>query len=402
MVNKKINPWLPLVALVPLAVLIWLTVFSLTYHSFTIDLPITITGLNNSLAVAEDLSAIKATIRSKNLTYYRLNRSTQVQAVLDLGYISSTGNYNVKPQIVLEANDVWLVEYDPETLPINIVPAERAQVEIIPDVQGFPLNGYALGDISIMPATVEIIGPGVLVSSLHQAYVPINVSGKHSSFVARGAPEVRDTTGNKLANVKFSPAEVEMSVQVVRGEMFKTVGIIPTFAGALPAGYWITEVTFDPPAATLRSSVSRLDGVNSISTTPINLAGKTGDFSDKVALEVPIGVSLVGINLVNVTVKIGASLYNRQMSLVPRYSDITPGFKVLSSSPTTVEVLLAGPPEKLNNLNRNDVVLKIDIRSATTGPNSVSLAPEMFQLPEDVQVLSFDPLTLEVNLTKTN
>lgn len=402
MVIRKINPAAPLVALIPLAVLIWLGAASLNYHSFVIDVPLAIGGLKSDLAVTENLSTISAIIRAKNLTYYRLVRSSQLKATLDLNMIQTPGNYNVKPQIILDAKDAWLVSYTPEIIPISVVPAVSVSVGLAVDLQGFPANGYALGDLAVNPATVTMIGPASLVSTINQAYVVVNVNGKQSSFIVKGEPEVRDAAGHKLVNVRFNPSAVNVSVEMVKGEMFKTVGLVPVFSGSLSAGYWISEIQFTPPAVTLRSSVKRLNTVTGVKTTAIDLVGKTADFSDQVGLEIPAGVSLVGENLITVQVKLGVSPFNKQMVLTPKYVNVTPGFKVVSVSPSTVRVTLTGPAEDLNKIDRKNVVLELDLRSTTSGDNTVNIDKNMFRVPEKISVLSFDPPTFQVTLTKVD
>ncbi len=398
----KLTPLAQLGFLIPVAVLIWLAVFSLSYHSFILDIPLEIKGLRSGLAIEENLTTVSATVRAKNIAYYQLRTSQPTQAVIDLSFVQNPGSYNVKPQLTLTVHDVWLVSYSPEVIAIDVVPAISSTVPVIVDPQGFPANGYALGDIVVSPDRVAIIGPANLVNTVQQAYVVANVASKQNSFVAKGVPEVRDTEGHRLSNVRFNPNEVDVSVTIVKGEMFKTVGLVPTFSGALPAGYWISEIKFDPPAVTLRSSVKRLDAISGVKTTAINLTGKTADFSDQLGLEIPLGVSLVGENLVNVTVKIGSSPFNRKLVVVPHGINVTPGFKVVSMSPATVSVTLAGPAEDLNKADRNTVVLDLDLREATSGDNEIKLKLEMFRVPEGLSIISFDPLSLQVSLTKTN
>jgi len=163
----------------------------------------------------------------------------------------------------------------------------------------------------------------------------------------------------------------------------------------------VAEVNFTPPAVTLRSSIKRLDAISSVKTTAINLVGKTNDFSDQIGLEIPDGVTLVGENLINVTVKIGSSPFNRKLVIIPHGINVTPGLKVVSMSPTTIDVTLSGPAEELNKADRDTVVLDLDLRSATSGDNTMTIDKSMFRVPDKVSVISFEPTSLQVSLTKT-
>jgi len=398
----KIPPLAQLGLLIPVAVLIWFAVFVLSYHIFTLDVPIKIIGLKPGLTIVQDITILPVTLRVKNISYYQLRTFQQPVAQLDVSFVSDPGNYNIKPTVELDASDVWLVGYRPELINIDIAHAVRAPVSLDVDVMGFPANGYALDEVSVAPLQVQMIGADRLISTIQKAYVVINVSKKQSSFVAKAYPEVRDSKGNKLANIKFDPSEVTVSATINKGEMFKTIGLTPQFTGKLPAGYWISIVQFDPPAVTLKSSVKRLENINSIQTTAINLANRINTFSDEVGLEIPAGVSVEGNKLVKITIQINNSPFSRRMVLTPNYLNVSPGLKVVSTSPSTVSVVLSGPSDKLDTIDPNKARLEIDIRSATSGDNTVKIEQSMFKLAEGIKVISFEPTSINVALTKTN
>jgi len=387
--------------LIPVALLVWLAVFSLSYHTFVLEIPLELTNLKSDLAVADNPTSINATVRAKNIAYYHLRTSSAAQAKADLGFVQQVGNYNVKPQLTFDLHDVWLVNYTPDILSVRVVPSVSTTALIEADIQGFLANGYALGEVVLSPTKVAMIGPFDLISASPQVRLIIDVSGRKKSFVTQGIPEVYDSAGHKITNVRFNPTQINVSVMVEKGDIFKTVGLSPSFTGSLPAGYWISEIIFDPPAVTLKSGINKLEAISNIKTTSINLAGKTTDFSDQVGLEIPNDVILVGTNLINVTIKINVSSFNRKLILVPRNTNITPGLKVLSMNPTTVSVVLSGPSEIINTVSNSNVVLNLDLRKATSGDNNITLDQSMFQLPEKISLLSFDPPTLQVNLTKT-
>ena len=67
----KLNSVTQLGLLISTAILIWLAVFSLSYHSFVLEVPIEITNLKSGWAINEDLTTVRATIRAKNMAYYQ-------------------------------------------------------------------------------------------------------------------------------------------------------------------------------------------------------------------------------------------------------------------------------------------------------------------------------------------
>lgn len=383
------------------ASLIWLVVFSISYRSFSVLIPLEVVGLPSGLTVAESLTTVTATVRSQATQIAKVRAPGTIRAVLDLGSIATIGYYHTEPRITTELENAWVVNYHPQSFDITVVPIVQGIVELTPDVIGFPAVGYSLGEITISPASVVITGPGPVVQATSTALVPVNVNKAKMSFAASTQPEIRNAQGEKIATVAFLPSAVAVSVQVKPGESFKTVGLNPVFSGELQPGYWVALVKFEPPAVTLRGSAERLDAITSLLTTPINLSDRSADFSDKVSIEVPVGVTLVGSNLVSVSIKVRTASHNRKLVLLPSYTNITEGLSVTSLSPPTVTVILAGPPEKLSQLNRANTLLDLDLRGGLSGTNTVELAKEMFKVPDNVEVVSFQPESLEVTLTKS-
>jgi YbbR domain-containing protein len=73
---------------------------------------------------------------------------------------------------------------------------------------------------------------------------------------------------------------------------------------------------------------------------------------------------------------------------------------ISNDPPRTVEVLLTGSRNKLNNLRLLDLVATIDLSDSKTGDRVIRLSPEKvtIPLPQGVTVASFQPATLAVRL----
>jgi len=389
-----------LIFIILLAILVWVVVFNLNYNSFELDVPIQIINLDKTLAINENLTASRITVRSRVSDYAKLKTGAFINAVLDFNKVNSLGQHHLQPQITVHLKNVQIVNYRPQIFDVTLVPKVEASVKLIADPIGFPTSGYSLSNIDIVPQTIKVFGPSRIINSETCAFVSINVDKKKNSFSASGQPEIRNALGQKLANVSFLPTQVMVSVQIKKGENFKTLGLEPTFVNELPSGYWLSAIEFDPPALTIAGDAKILESINSLVTTPIDLTSRSNNFIDKVSVTVPPKTILLGMNLINVKIKIGTSSNNRQLILLPSYTNITEGFSVTSVTPPTVTVILSGSPAKLAELNRSNALLDLDLRGSLSGINTVNINSSMFKIPDGVEVASFTPQSLEITLVK--
>ncbi|MBN2585234.1 hypothetical protein JXA59_01105 [Patescibacteria group bacterium] len=387
--------------LIFVAILLWLAAFGISYQSFNIELQPTVTNLVSGLALADNPEPITAVIRARVGVAYRLKSSGAVTAEFDLSTASIEGNYQVTPDIVVNLKDAWLISAQPEKVEVKLVPAVTRTISLVAEPVGFPATGFSLGELTVTPSTVDITGPASVVDVISEARVPVNVKRRNSNFTAFGRPQVSDVDGHPVVNVTFSPNQVSVAVNIKIGDSFKTIGLVPTFTGELAPGYWVSYVEFEPPTLTLRGSAEKLSAIDSLPTTAIKLANRSANFTDKVSAELPAGVVLVSPNLVNVKIKVAMLANNRTLVLIPSYANITEGLSVTSVTPPTVLVVLSGAADRLSGLSRANVSLALDLRGRLSGSNMVDLTQEMFEVPADVEVISFEPATLEVSLTKS-
>lgn len=398
----KINRFVQFIYIALATFLIWWVVFNLNYQVYKIDVPIKIANLEENLAISNHITTVSVTIRTKKINLSDFNKNNKLEVLLDFDNITSTGLYEIEPEIIYDNKTIDLVSYSPEFINTEIVLAKITKIELIPDIVGFPPVGFSLGQVEITPATITVSGPSNLLDNLTKAFVKINVDNRQKSFSVSGQPEIRDASGNKLMNFIFSPSNVTTTVEIETGDNLATLGLEPIFTGQLASGYWISNIIFEPPAVTIRGNIKNLEGLKYLLTSPININNKTDDFTDKVSIELPNGVSLLGPNIVNVKINLRTASNSRQLILLPSYTNITEGFAVTFISPSTVTVNLSGSIDKLDQLNRSNILLDLDLRGSLSGINRIELNAQMFTVPDGVAISSFKPQVIEVTLAKNN
>ena len=382
--------------------LIWWVVFNLSYQTYKIDVPIKIINLEENLAISNHITTVNTIIRTKRSNLSNFNEDNKVEVLLDLDDIKSVGLHKITPQIIYDEKEINVINYYPKSIDTEIVLAETIKIELIPDIVGFPPDGFSLGEVKLSPSTITVSGPSNLLDNLTKAFIKINLDNRQKSFSVSGQPEIRDTFDNKLMNFTFVPSNVIATVDITEGDNLATLGLEPVFIGQLASGYWISNIIFEPPAVTIRGNLKSFAGLKHLLTSPINLDNKSDSFTDKVSIELPNGISLVGSNLVNVKINLRTASNSRQLILLPSYTNITEGFGVTFISPTTVTVNLSGSVNKLDQLNRSNTLLDLDLRGSLSGVNKIELNTQMFTVPNGVEVTSFKPQVLEVTLSKNN
>lgn len=383
------------------AILLWLVVLVFNTKTLTLDVPLTITGLEPTLAIADNLTTIKVSAQIKSALVNGLQDTNNISAVLDVSEFTILGEYRITPVVTATLPEVKIINFSPKFFEISIVPRVSRSLTLKPQTVGFVASGFTTGAIALFPDSVAISGPEAIINNAAYAIVPIKLNEQTSSFVTTGEPELQTATGQKLVNLIFLPKQIAVSVEVKRGSSFKAVGLRPAFSGSLPAGYWLSAITFNPQALTIKGDGEKIANIEVLTTTNINLNDRYGNFQDKVAVELPVGVELLEPNLVEVSVKISTAINNRELNLIPKYINVTAGFGVSLVSPAMVSVIISGPPEKLSKLSRANVALDLDLRGALSGLNKIDLTKEMFKVLEGTEVVNFTPKTVEVTLTKS-
>ncbi len=87
-----------------------------------------------------------------------------------------------------------------------------------------------------------------------------------------------------VVEITIEPAEI--TVELAARES-RTVEVVPNFIGAPPSGYRLQQHTLSPPEVEVVGPEERLDTVERVETEPIELTGRTEDFSQTVRLRVP-------------------------------------------------------------------------------------------------------------------
>ena len=206
-----------------MATLLWLTVAGEHVVERIIRVPLEFRNIPPRLEVVGDPPAsVDVRLRGSSALLSRLEPG-EVVAVLDLANARPGSRiFHIRNEEVRAPYGIEVTQVVPGTLGIEL---ERSAVRVVPIVvplEGEPAPGFVLGQVTVEPATVQVIGPETRVKKLAEATTePVSVVG--------AAKDVRDVVAVGLIDsairlvkpqdvtviVPIGPAPVEREVKGV-------------------------------------------------------------------------------------------------------------------------------------------------------------------------------------------
>ncbi|MEZ4210179.1 MAG: CdaR family protein [Patescibacteria group bacterium] len=380
------------------AILIWANVQAFAVQTTTIQLPI-IPPDNLSYALDQALPNLQIQVSGRRNQIAKLNSSNLVFGV-NWNDVRSNQTANLPISLLSSPVGITVIDFQPQQLSITTSPITSKLVQIKPQYTGSLTDGYRVATINLSPNQLEVSGSASLLALIDSAYIDIKLNNQTQSFNFQSTSYLPWTDPNSYLPVTLDPTTISGEVVVEAGSNSRTLGIQPNFTGDLPAGYFIKEVKFNPPVMSVTGSLSDLNQLDILQSTPINLNNKRGPFTVDTAIELPTSIATATTNLLSVTVDIQLAQSSREFVITPQFVNPTDGLSVTASTPRTINLVVVGESTVLDQLKRTDIEMNVDLQGLLTGSNTVSINAGMFKLPPGVTVGSFTPASLEVILSR--
>jgi YbbR domain-containing protein len=188
---------------------------------------------------------------------------------------------------------------------VDVRDSVNVPVTVVRDAN--PPTGYvaSLSQQTVSPDTVAVIGPQRELTGL-QAQVHVNLANQKTNLQGEFKAVIYDRFGRKVNNLAVSNANVTVTINVSSVITSRSSAVVPKVSGVLPPGRYLSAISSVPLTAVLNGPQDLLNGLDSISTVAIPLAGLTaGDHVIQVKLAPPAGVSAAP-DTVSVTLTVAA------------------------------------------------------------------------------------------------
>ncbi len=222
-----------------LAVAFWIQVAGQPVVERGIDVPLGFENVPQLLHVGGDPpDSVRVRVRGASSIVSGL-QPDDVVAAIDLdGERAGRRLFDMFAGRVRAPFGVEIVQVVPATISVSLEPAGAPRVvRVVPDIEGRPAEGFAVGGVTALPATFEVVGPaGRLVDLTEALTEPVSIAGaaapvRETVTVGVADPVVRlRTPGSAEVTVDIVPAPLERTLPAVPvrvGESRRTVSVEP-------------------------------------------------------------------------------------------------------------------------------------------------------------------------------
>jgi len=318
------------------------------------------------------------------------------RATVDLSTVEAkAGGPPVSVPITLIALDqrIQIVDFQPREEQVQLDPVEERDMPVTVTMGTIP-DTVTVGPPNVDPQTVTIRGASSRVDSVSQvlARVPIDASALN---VDRDVDLVAvDANGNQVPNIEIDPQRVHVTITVAQQLATRTLPVVPQLTGTPAPGYRISSVSVDPLVVTVSGEASVVSQLQSASTAPLDVTGRTSDLEAEVGLALPNGVTVSGSDTVRIMLSIEQETGTQTYGVGVALSGELPGFSY-TVSPDHVNVTLGGPTLGLSSLDPASLIATANVSDLTPGAHTVQL---VFVPPDGLDIVSLDPTEVTVSV----
>ena len=266
----------------------------------TIDVQLTVAGIQPGLALELDTRAVKVTLRG--LEQDMADLSGEVHASVSCRKLGA-GTHPLAVN-VQAPQDVAVVSVRPDSVSVvleNIV-SEMKPVDV--KLVGQPIGGFDVKSADFSPRQVRVSGPLSRVERTVHVVVTADLARMVPGVPVPTAAHALDASEAPVDGVTLTPSQVNVTAVTERVVVTRTLPVIARTRGVLSSGLRLVSVQVDPPMVTLVVPATRADELTHIDTEELNLSGIAGNVSRTLKLLVPGGASLAEDSQVRVTLKV--------------------------------------------------------------------------------------------------
>ena len=319
------------------------------------------------------------------------------RATVDLSRVDAVpGGDPVSVPVTVVALDsrVQIVDYEPRQVQIRLDPVEVRQLPVTVSL-GSVADGLTVGPPQTEPASVTLRGASSRVNEVSQVVARVSIDASALNVDREVELVAVDGNGNQVSNIEIDPERARVRIAVARELANRTLPVVPVLSGQPAFGYRISAVTVEPLVVTVSGEASTVARLDSVSTAPISVDGRTTDLETSIGLALPQGVSVNGSDQVRVTLTIERDTGTRTVQ-VAVVLDGTTSDLIYEPSATQAEVVLAGPIDLLAQIDPATLVALADVSAMTSGTQTVALAVTP---PAGIDVAAIAPAQITVTVS---
>jgi YbbR domain-containing protein len=317
-------------------------------------------------------------------------------ASIDLSKAKVSDSESSTVNVALQADEgIQIIDYQPKQISVRLDPIVQKQVAVVVHKGTIPA-GVSPGPTVLSAETAVVSGPAEFVSKVLYAEALIRIDASGLDVNQDVDLVARDASDAVVKNVEFNPRTVNVQMQVGSQTRTESVPVNPITTGTQAAGYYVTSIDISPPIVSVRGQADAIAKLNGkANTKPISIAGATGDVSQTVALDLPVGVTTDTTTQIEVVIHLSspASTRSVDVGVVPlgARSD-----RIYSLSTSQVIVTLGGATAALNAFNTSSLVGNVTVTNLDVGTYTLLIS---VTVPPGITVQSISPAQITVTVS---
>jgi YbbR domain-containing protein len=364
-------------------------------------IPIEFIGQDPSLIMTGTVPRqVQVTLRApRSIWDTSLSSDASIHAIVDLTGLKA-GTRAVEVQMRMAIRPVRIISITPQKFDLSLEPLVTITLPIELTLSGKPAIGYKAGEVVIDPTEAVISGAESLVAQVKRVRASLDLTNARQSIETTLPIRAVNESGSTIDGISVQSSDIQVSLPIIQQGGYRDMAVKVIITGKLASGYRLKNITAAPLIVTVFSEdlplMESLPGY--VETTPLNLSDASNNIETQLSLDLPGGVLLVGDQTVSVQIEIVPIEDSRQVSFRQvEVIGLGPGLQA-QLSPTTLDVILAGPLPVLNSLQPSAVLVRIDLTGLNVG--TYQLTPTVNVAGQGVTVQSILPGTVEVIITR--
>lgn len=398
---RRLAEDLPLKAVaLGVAAILWVTVAQAAARETTIEfdgrIPVERPEVPQGHVLRGQLGEVAVKLRGTPAALEAISRES-LRATIDISVLAATrGEPQEAPvRVTVASETVKVVDVTPASVSVRV---EKLTTRTLP-VQVRYANevprGFVPGEAKVAPAEVAVTGPESVVAAVAAVYATVRFGDVALDLVQAAQAQAVDQSGAQVEGVTAEPAAVQVSVALLPTSTTRTLPVIWDLRGAVAAGYWISRVTTEPAAITVRGEPGTLSALERISTAAVDVGGLTASRTVRVPLLMPDSVAMLQPIEASVTVTVAPLTGTRPFPLVAVQAVGLSDTQIAEVEPRTVEVIVAGTVPALNAITAEQVSAAVDVGGRPPGTYQLDVA---VRVPQGVTIQSVQPARVTVTI----
>ncbi|MGI8703739.1 MAG: CdaR family protein, partial [Candidatus Limnocylindrales bacterium] len=277
-------------------------------------------------------------------------------------------------------------DWFPRTINVRLDPVTTRIVPVTVDHGTIPA-GLVVADPETDVGTATVRGASSLVARVREARAQVSLDPNGINVDADVNLIPVDERGEVVAPVDIEPQIVHVRVEIGRENPTRPIPVVAQLVGDPASGYRVIAIEVTPLTVTVQGDPGLLGDLQSVTTEPVGVGGRTDDLDTDVELLLPEGVVVVDDPTVRVRVDLEPERGSRSFETGLTLTGAEPDRIYRLSTPAVV-VTLGGTGAALQALDAATLSATVDVRRLDEGTDTV---PIEFEPPEGTTLVAISP-----------